>query len=731
MLNIFNIEKLQKGRIEGIAKVTGKAKYSAEYDIPNLAHGVLVGSTISSGTLVNLDTEQAKQVRGVIDVLSYWNKPKVAGLDDESKRKEAFPHHTFFHHNTISYNDQPIALVVAETLEDATYAATLLKAEYSKKEFTVGFKAQLESFPVENTGQIRGDESLLNNADYVVEQEYNIAMEVHNPMEMHATIARWENDSVLQLFDKSQGVNGVQQTIAGLFDIKHDDIRVNSEFVGGGFGSGLRVWFNTVAAAMAAKQLQRPVKVVLTRPQMFTMVGYRPESWQRVKIGASTDGKLLGIHHQAKHNQSQSKSFGEGITGISRKVYAFEYLKTERARIPLHLSVPTWMRGPGDSTGTFAVESALDELCYTMNIDPVELRLKNIAPQDMESGKPWSTHYLNECLELGAKLIGWENRPTKPEQLKEGDWYTGYGMAVGLWNAMRRGSGASIEMNAQGVVIVRTAMTDIGTGTGQAMVNMTHSFTGIPKDKIKIELGNSLHPKAVTQGGSWGLASLSGAIDAVCTTLKEKLATYAFGTSDIKKVNALKLTDKGIQTGDNAGSFISYTTLFKNNELDKIYVEEYSGPGEKADEFAFVSSAAHFYKVKVNTLTGKVKMDRMVIVVDGGKIVNPKAAENQIIGAGVGGVGMALTEKQEIDSSTGRLIGNDFAGYHVPVNADMPMIEVSFINKPDYNRNPIGAKGLGEVGLIGSAPAITNAIYNAIGKRFTSLPVTPDTILAS
>ncbi|WP_179009680.1 xanthine dehydrogenase family protein molybdopterin-binding subunit [Winogradskyella forsetii] len=731
MLDIFNIDKQQKGRIEGIAKVTGKAKYSAEYDIPNLAHGVLVGSTIASGTLVNLDIEEAKQVPGVIDVLSYWNKPKVAGLDDESKRKEAFPHHTFFHHNTIQYNDQPIALVVAETLEDATYAATLLKPEYAKNEFTVDFKTESKSFLVENTGQIRGKESLLNNADYSVEQDYTIAMEVHNPMEMHATIAQWENDGTLKLFDKSQGVNGVQGAIAGLFDMPQENIIVNSEYVGGGFGAGLRVWFNTVAAAMAAKQLQRPVKVVLTRPQMFTMVGYRPESWQRVKIGANADGKLLGINHQAKHNQSQSKSFGEGITGISRKVYAFEYLKTERARIPLHLSVPTWMRGPGDSTGTFAVESALDELCYKMDFDPVKLRLKNIAPQDMESGKPWSTHYLNECLERGAKEIGWENRPKQPKQLKDGDWYTGYGMAVGLWNAMRRGSGASIEMNSEGDIIVRTAMTDIGTGTGQAMVNMTHSFTGIPKDKIKIELGNSLHPKAVTQGGSWGLASLSGAIDAVCTALKQKLGSYAYGNSEITNMEAIKLTDMGIQTGANTDSFMSYADIFSKNALDKIYVEEYSSPGKKAEDFAFCSSAAHFYKVKVNTLTGKVKMERMVIVVDGGKIVNPKAAENQIIGAGVGGVGMALTEKQDIDFSTGRLVGNDFAGYHVPVNADMPMIEVSFIDKPDYNRNPIGAKGLGEVGLIGSAPAITNAIYNAIGKRFTSLPITPDKILVS
>ncbi|WP_411766656.1 xanthine dehydrogenase family protein molybdopterin-binding subunit [Winogradskyella sp. A3E31] len=727
---MFRFQKQRKGRIEGVAKVTGKAKYSAEYDLPNLAHGVLVGSTIASGKLLSLDTEEAKQVPGVIDVLSYWNKPEVANLDDENKRKEAFAHHTFFHHNTIGYNGQPIALVVAETLEDATYASTLLKVEYAENALNVNFRSESNTFPLENTGKIRGDESSLNNSKYIVEREFRIAMEVHNPMEMHATIAYWKNESTLKLFDKSQGVNNVQDTIANLFDIPEENIHVNSEFVGGGFGSGLKIWFNTVVAAMAAKHLQRPVKVVLTRPQMFTMVGYRPESWQNIKIGLSENHKLMGINHQAKHSQSQSKSFGEGITGISRKVYAFEFVKTERVRVPLHLSVPTWMRGPGDSTGTFAIESALDELCYKADIDPVKLRLNNIAPQDMESGKPWSTHYLNECLERGAKQIDWDNRSTQPKQLKDGDWYTGYGMAVGFWNSSRKGSGASIEMNANGEIIVSTAMTDIGTGTGEAMVNMSHEFLGIPKEKISIKLGNSLHPKAPRQGGSWGLASLSGAVDAVCTALKKELAMYAWQASDKKTIESIVLNDNGFQLHSKPDTSITYSDLFKEHNLDNIYVEEYSRPGDEGKTYAFCSSAAHFYKVKVNALTGKVKMDRMVIVADGGKIVNPQAAANQIIGAGVGGIGMALTEKQDVDLNTGRLVGNDFAGYHVPVNADVPLIEVSFIDKPDYNRNPIGAKGLGEVGLIGSAPAITNAIYNAIGVRFTDLPVTPDKILA-
>ena len=717
------------GRIEGIAKVTGKAKYSAEYYLPNMAYGVIVGSTIPSGSITNINSDNAKQVPGVIDILSYWNKPKVANFDDPEKLKDIPAFHKYFHTTKVNFNDQPVALVLAETLEDATYAATLLKIDYQIEDFDVNFKDSLKDITLKPKDE-RGSYDAWQNTDYISENEYSIAMEVHNPMEMHATIAHWTGEKTLTLHDKSQSVNGVQRNLSNFFGLPEDNFKVNSEFVGGGFGSGLRTWFNTIAASLGAKHIDRPVKVVLTRPQMFTMVGYRPISWQKVKIGANNNGELLGILHEAVHNKSENDIYERDITGITKKVYAFENVKRLVGYSPLNLPIPTWMRGPGDSSGTFAVESAIDELCYKMNTDPVNIRLKNIAPFEMATGKPWSTHYLSECLERGAKEIGWKNRPKQPKQLKNGDWYTGYGLAVGLWNASRKNAGASIEMKPNGDIIVRTAMTDIGTGTGEAMVNMAHEFLSIPRQKISIELGSSLFPESPSQGGSWGLSSLSGAVDAACRALKLKIAYHVFGKDETKNANDIVFSEKGIKLNSRESSFIEYKSIFENNDLEKIYVEEYSGPGEKSKEYAFCSSAAHFYKVNVNIVTGQVKIDRMVVVVDGGKIINPQAAANQIIGAGVGGVGMALREKQEVDLASGRLIGNDFAGYHVPVNADVPIIEVSFINKPDYNRNPAGAKGLGEVGLLGSAPAITNAIYNAIGKRFTNLPITPDMIIS-
>ncbi|MCT8340702.1 xanthine dehydrogenase family protein molybdopterin-binding subunit [Flavobacteriaceae bacterium TK19130] len=732
MVKPFNILSDRKGRVEGRAKVTGKALYSAEYELPKLAHGVLIGSTITNGKVIGIDTSIAKEIPGVIDVLSYWNKPSIAALENAEKRKDFPVHHTFFHTTEIDFNDQPIALVVAETLEDASFAASLVKAQYEEnKDMDIDFDNVRKRVDLNDMKDDRGSSSNWQNAPHIVDQEYEIAMEVHNPMEMHATIAQWDSANSLHVYDKSQGVNAVQNNLGALFNLDPKNIRVTSEFVGGGFGSGLNMWFNTVAASLAAKQLNRPVKVVLTRPQMFTMVGYRPESWQRVKIGAATDGKLLGVIHQSKHTKSQKHHFSEGITAIAHKVYGFENVQRNAATVPLHLSSPTWMRGPGDSTGTFGVESAIDELCYKMDVDPVDIRMKNIAPYEMQTGNPWSSHFLDECLQRGAETIGWQNRPTKPLQLKEGNWYTGYGMAVGLWNAMRRHAGASIEMDKKGNLVIRTAMTDIGTGTGEAIVNMAHEFLGIPREKINIELGDSIHPKAVTQGGSWGLSSLSGAIAAASTALKEKLATYASTNDQQWKAASIVLGENDISMQGNPNQKVTYASLFTKNNLDTIMVEEYSSAGDEREKYGFCSSAAHFYKVKVHALTGQVRMDRMVIVVDAGTIVNPQAAANQIIGAGVGGVGMALTEKQEVDMNSGRLLGNDFAGYHVAVNADVPLIEVSFIDKPDPNINPMGAKGLGEVGLIGSAPAITNAIYNAIGVRFRKLPVTPDKVTSS
>ena len=722
-----------EGRVEAMAKVTGKGKYSAEYQVENMCYAVLVCSTVPAGTIKSISTANAKLADGVIDIITHVNKQTVPGLADEAKIKAARFGLPVFHTDKIYFKGQPIAMVIAETFEEATYAASLVTAQYAAEPFNVDFEKARASVSLKAAGKDRGRMDALNAAAMIVEAEYTIQNEVHNPMEMHATIAQWTGDDKLKLYDKTQGVNNVQKTIAKLYNIPSDNINVVSEFMGGGFGSGLRVWPHTLAATMAAKQVKRPVKLVLTRPQMFTLVGYRPESWQKIKLGADSAGKFTGILHQAMHNTSMYDTFSEGITRISRLVYDFANLRTESAVVPLNLSVPTWMRGPGDCTGDFAVESAVDELSYKLNQDPVELRLKNLALKtDPDSGKPWSTHYIDECIKIGAEKIQWANRKATPGTLSEGDWKIGYGMSVGMWNSGRSNASAGIQMKKDGSITVQTAMTDIGTGTGTGMQNIAHNSLGISKEKIKIELGNSNLPAAPSQGGSTGLSSISGAVVAVSDQLKLKLADFAAGQNDAYK-NALAsdvlLSDTGISLKTANNQFIAYADIWEKNKLEVLEVEASSAPGDERKQFAFASSAAHFCIVKVNTKTGKVKIDKMVCVADGGTIVNEKAAANQISGAGVGGIGMALMEHQTIDTKLGTAVGNDLAAYHFAVNADAPIIEVIFIGKPDTNSNPAGSKGLGEVGIIGTAAAIANAIYNATGKRFRDLPITPDKIL--
>lgn len=730
---ISDIPAPAQGRVEAIVKVTGKGKYAAEYTAVNICYAVLVGSTVPSGIIKKINTDKAMQVAGVLDIITHTNKPAVPGFATEALIKESRFGLPVFHTDIIYFKNQPIALVIAETLEDATYAASIIDAEYETKSFVTDFKKERTKITLSGDGKERGNTTTWNNAAFTVENEYTIAAEVHNPMEMHATIAEWTATDKLKLYDKNQGVNNVQRVFANLFKIPADNIEVTSEFVGGGFGSGLRVWPHALAAVMAAKKINRPVKLMLTRPQMFTSVGYRPASWQDVKLGADKNGMFQGIIHKAMHSTSVYEKFNEGITRVTRLIYDIPNLKTESATVPLNLSTPTWMRGPGDCTGDFAVESSIDELSYKLKMDPVALRLKNMAKEkNPDNGLPWSTNYIDECIKKGAELIGWKSRPAKPLSIKDNEWYYGYGMAVGMWNAGRSKASAGIIFEKNGTLTVQTAMTDIGTGTGTGMLNMANKNTGLPKSKIKIELGNSNLPPAPSQGGSTGLSSISGAVDAVCNALKIKLTTYAASINPLyKNVKAeeIILTETAIHIKENSNSSVTYNDIWDKHNLTTIELEESSGPGAERQKYAFCSSAAHFCKLKVHRKTGKVKIEKYVVVADGGTIVNNKAAANQTSGACVGGIGMALMEEQHTDDKLGSVTSNDFAGYHFPVNADAPIIQVEFINKADVNINPSGAKGLGEVGIIGTAAAIANAIYNATCKRFRDLPITPDKIL--
>lgn len=472
---------------------------------------------------------------------------------------------------------------------------------------------------------------------------------------------------------------------------------------------------------------------MLSRDQMFTMVGYRPRAYQKIGIGASNDGKLTGITHAAVGLTSSYETFTEGITGVSKFLYACPNVNTDYKVLPLDVSTPIWMRGPGEATGCFALESALDELSYKLGIDPIELRLRNYAETDPEKNLPYSSKYLKECYQMGSEKIGWSNRPSKPASLKENGLLIGYGMGSGVFGAYRWQGAARGFLKPDGTLVLQSAVSDMGPGTATAMTQIATEVLGIPAEKIRFELGTSSLPPGPTQGGSGTTSTLGSAVHEVCTALKDKLKELAI--NDLHSVlNHAKPEDIVIEKGQlflssDPSKKISYVDLLKSGNLASLDITKDSKGGDELSKYAMYSFSVHFAKVAVNPATGVVRVKEVVTVGDAGKIVNEKTARSQMIGGVVGGIGMALTEESIIDHRYGRYVNNNFADYHVPVNADVPHIEALFVNKPDPILNPMGAKGMGEIALIGFAAAIANAVYNATGKRVRDLPITPDKLL--
>jgi xanthine dehydrogenase YagR molybdenum-binding subunit len=505
-------------------------------------------------------------------------------------------------------------------------------------------------------------------------------------------------------------VIGSQRAVANAFGLDPANVQINSRFVGGAFGSSLRTWPHEIAAVQAAKLVKRPVKLTLTREQMFTLVGYRPLTIQKIGLGATADGKLVGITHESHSQTSVYEEFTENAVNVSRFLYASPNVNTRYKVVALNVGVPAPMRGPGEATGSFALESALDELSYKLNIDPVELRLRNYTYMDPERNLPWSSKFLKECYQLGSERIGWDQRATRPGTQREGEWMVGYGIGCGAFGAYRNKSQAKIKLLPDGTVNIQSATSDIGPGTATSMTVVASDTLGIPAEKITFELGNSSFPVAPTQGGSQTMSSVGSAVYDACLALKQKLNTLA-----------------GLAPDSTAP--IDYPNILKQHDLPLLELTLESQSGEEAKKYSMYSFSAHFARVHVHPLTGVVKVKRLVAVVDGGKIVNHKTASSQMIGGAVGGIGMVLTEEAVFDDHFGRYVNGNLADYHVPVNADIPDIEAIFIDKPDPIINPVGSKGLGEISLIGVAAAVANAVYNATGKRIRELPITPDKIL--
>jgi xanthine dehydrogenase YagR molybdenum-binding subunit len=699
-------------RVDGRLKVTGGAKYSGEYKVPNLAYGVLVPATITNGSVTAMDTKAAESAPGVLAVITPFNAPKVPGYQpDAAKPVKGLK---LFNDNLVHFNGHPIALVVAETFEKATHAARLVKATYQQQPFETNFQKNIDKGVVPNEGRykdyVRGQEDAYKTAPVIVEQDYMLPSEMHNPMELHVTTAFWEGDNKVTLYTKSQGVIGSQRAIATAFGLDPANVQINSRFVGGAFGSSLRTWPHEVAAVQAAKLVKRPVKLTLTREQMFTLVGYRPLTIQKIGLGATTDGKLVGITHESHSQTAVYEEFTENAVAVSRFLYHSPNANTRYKVVPLHVGVPAPMRGPGEATGSFAIESALDELSYKLNIDPIELRLRNYADTDLERNLPWSSKYLKECYQQGADRIGWNQRNPQPGSQRDGDWFVGYGIGCGAFGAYRNKASAKIKLLSDGTVNIQSATSDIGPGTGTSMTLIAADTLGLPADKITFQLGDSSFPVAPTQGGSQTVSSVGSAVHEACLALRQKLNTLA-----------------GLAADSTAP--IDYVAVLQQHNLPFLELTQESQGKEDAKKYSSYSFSAHFAQVRVHALTGQIKVAKLVAVVDAGKIVNHKTASSQMIGGAVGGIGMVLTEEAVFDDRYGRYVNGNFADYHVPVNADIPDIEAIFIDKPDPIINPMGTKGIGEISLIGVAAAVANAVYNATGKRIRELPITPDKLI--
>ncbi|MGV3539461.1 MAG: xanthine dehydrogenase family protein molybdopterin-binding subunit [Rufibacter sp.] len=734
-------------RVDGRLKVTGAAKYSAEYELPNMAHAVLVGSTIAKGSIKSIDTKKAENAPGVLAVLHYQNAPKVPGYAQAAHPTEPKPVGQplqLFIDNKINFNDHPIAIVVADTLERAMYAAKLVKVQYNEEKHATNFnkntsKAFLPTAAKRNprhglNDYVRGKEDAYKNEPLKIESEYVIPTEFHQPMELQSIVAHWEAENKLTVYDKTQAVVGTQNAFAKDWGIPVENVKVIATFVGGAFGNGLHTWPHETAAIMAAKKVNRPVKLMLTCEQMFTMVGYRPHAWQKVGMSATPDGKITAITHEAIGQTSSYEEFTESTLQQTRMMYTSPNVTTRYRILPLDVSTPIWMRGPGEATGAFALESALDEMAHVLKMDPLEFRLKNYTDMDPERNLPWSTKYLKDAMEMGAKRIGWNKRQLQPSSLRNGDWFVGYGMGVGTFGAHRGRATVRAILYPDGKVVMQCATTDIGPGTGTAMVQIAADNLGVAPEKISFELGSSLFPPSPSQGGSATVASVGSAVRAASIALKQKLASMAAGNAESNFRNAkyedLTFKDGQVSLTSSPNTKLSYTDILKQQDLPELEVTEESKPdAQERQKYSLYSFSVHFAEVQVHALTGQVKVTRMVSCADAGKIVNTKTAGNQMIGGAVGGIGMALTEGAVIDDRFGRYITKDLAEYHVPVHADSPVVEVIFVDKPDYISTPMGTKGIGEIATIGVAPAIANAIFNATGKRIRELPITPDKLI--
>ncbi|GEP08413.1 xanthine dehydrogenase family protein molybdopterin-binding subunit [Methylobacterium gnaphalii] len=730
-------------RVDGPAKVTGLAKYAGEFSAENLAHGYVVSSSIARGRITSIDTAAAEAVPGVLKVITHKNRPSVAGQSKAYQDMVAPPGSPFraLYDETIVFSGQPVALVVAEDFDTARHAASLVTVAYEAEPPRTdidalsgdAYKPPMEREGIKPPPEPRGDaEAAFGKAPIRVEGQYRLADEHHNPMEPHASTVVVEDDGTYTVYDKIQGVANTQLYLTNVFGLKPEQVRCLNPYLGGGFGSGLRPQYQLFLAMLAAQDLKRSVRVTLTRDQMWSFT-FRSQAVQTISLGADENGGLQAIRHDAVQGTSTYEDYQEVVVNWSGVLYKCDNVKLSYKLVKLDTPTPGDMRAPGAVSGVFAIETAMDEMACATGLDPIELRLKNYTEADQTEGKPFGSKALKSCFSEGAERFGWSKRSPEPRSMRDGKELVGWGMASGIWESMMMKSSAQATLTADGRLEIGNSTGDIGTGTYTILTQIAADTLGLPIEHITTKLGDTELAQAPVAGGSWTAASSGTAVMKACRTIAEQVFKLARGLPDSPLANVdferAVFTNGRIEVAGDPSRSVGIVDVLKTTGTDKLEATETASPDKDfKKQFEAYTHSAIFAEVKVDEELGRIRVTRIVSAIAAGKILNTKTARSQILGGVVMGIGSALHEESMLDHRLGRFMNHNLGEYHVPAHADIYDIDVIFVDEEDM-ANPLGVKGLGEIGIVGTAAAIGNAVYHATGKRIRNLPITVDKIL--
>jgi xanthine dehydrogenase YagR molybdenum-binding subunit len=727
-------------RVDGPLKVAGQATYAYEqWPGGQPLYGFIVGATIGKGRITQIDTARAESAPGVRMVMTYHNAP-AQGIRDESIPSEYWRAQPKLVGPEIHHYGEPVALVVATTFEQARGAASLVEVEYAAGRGRFDFAEYEDDAYVPKvvnaglpTDTAVGDfDTGFANAAVKLDERYTTPYEFSMAMEPHACLAVPHGEE-LTIYVSSQIVDAAHASVASTLRMDPERVHVVTPYVGGGFGSKLGIHSETILAALAARALNQPVKVAQTRQQMFQLTGLRPTSGQRVRLGAARDGRLAAIAHEVTMHTNPDMEYAEQTAAVTRSLYAAPHRLTGHRLTPLDLPRGEDVRAPGEAPGMLAVESAMDELAYALDMDPVELRIRNEPTVDPERDVPFSDRHLVECLREGARRFGWERRPTQPATLRDGRWLVGYGMSAAIRVHLQMPTSARVRLEVSGTAVVQMDMTDIGTGTYTVLTQVAADGLGLPVDRVRVELGNSDFPTSMGSGGSWGAAGSSTAVHRACLALREKLLDVVRGDtrsplSGLDPEGAV-FTDGNVRIGD------------ASEQLSEIVARHYQDGVEATghtlgmDEdpnytnYSLYTYGAHFAEVGVDADTAEIRLRRMLGVFDVGRVLNAKTARSQLIGGMTWGVSAAFDEEAVVDVRSGAFVNRDLAQYLVPVHADIPAIDAVMLDGFDDKANVLGAKGIGELGICGAGASLANAVFNATGVRVRDFPITLEKVL--